>query len=81
MKEKNNKKAAADHYPWHIQVRSAAHLDCWIKDYFDRLTVSHQRDGTTIITGELVDLSAVYGLILKLRDAGVDLLSLQAKRL
>ena len=81
MKENNNKKDAADRYPWHIQVRSAAHLDCWIKDYFDGLTVSHQRNGTTIITGELVDLSAVYGLILKLRDAGVDLLSLQAKRL
>ncbi len=78
----NNENARVDKekYVWQVKVRSAAHLDCWIEEYFDGLTVNHQSDGTTLVRGNLPDRPALYGFVLKLRDAGVDLLSLQAKK-
>ena len=66
---------------WHIHVRTEAHLDCWIKDYFDGLAVQQEKGGTTLLTGELQDMSAVYGLILRLRDAGIVLWSLRVERI
>ncbi len=77
---KKDREFNADSYCWQVRVRSAAHLDCWITDCFNGLNLKHQDDGTTVVTGELIDLPAVYGLVLQLRDSGVDLLSLQVKR-
>lgn len=68
-------------YGWHIEVIAGAHLDYWINDYFSGLTLRHNGDGTTVLTGELTDLPAVYGLILQLRDSGIALISLQVKRI
>lgn len=68
-------------YAWKIRIRSAAHLDYWIEDYFGGLKISHELDGSSLITGELLDLPAVYGLILQLRDAGIYLLALQVERI
>ncbi len=68
-------------YSWQIEVIAGAHLDYWINDYFSGLTLRHSPDGSTILTGNLPDMPAVYGLILRLRDSGIVLLSLQAKRM
>lgn len=81
MKNSYNNKAGLAESFWRVEVRSAGHLDYWIKDYFDGLTVEHQSDGTTLLIGNLTDLPALYGFILMLRDKGVELLSLQAKKL
>lgn len=70
----------ADNYRWQVRVRAAAHLDCWITDCFGDLKLEHHPDGTTSLTGALADLPAVYGLILQLRDGGVDLLFLQVEK-
>ena len=67
-------------YIWQVRVRSASHLDFWIKERFAGLCMSHEEDGTTTIAGELDDLSAVYGFVLQMRDAGTTLLSLCIKR-
>ena len=67
-------------YTWQVRMWSASHLDCWIKERFGGLCISHNEDGTTIIAGELDDLSAVYGFILQMRDAGINLLSLCVRR-
>lgn len=75
-----NNRVAPREYKWQVQVRSLAHLESWIKDYFAEFTITHEQDGITILKGELTDISAVYGLILLLRDAGVELLSLHAER-
>ena len=75
-----------DHYRntgeflWRIRVSTVAHLDYWLKDYFGGLDITHQEDGTTLISGKLPDLPDVYGLILQLRDSGVELVSLQVER-
>ncbi len=67
-------------YVWRIRVRSAAHLDSWIRDSFASLQLRHEDDGSTVLTGTLPDMSAVYGFFLQLRDAGVVLLSLRIHR-
>jgi len=68
-------------YIWKIRIRAAAHLDYWLKDYFGGLDITHEEDCTTIISGELSDLPEVYGLILQLRDSGIELVSLQLERM
>ncbi len=80
MAVKRDRKFNADNYCWQVRVSSAAHLDYWITDCFSGLKIEHRDNGTTALTGELTDLPAVYGLVLQLRDSGVDLLSLQIER-
>ncbi len=76
----NNRENRADNCRWQVRVRSAAHLDYWITDCFSGLKFEHLNDGTTVLSGKLTDLPAVYGLVLQLRDGGVDLLSLQVEK-
>lgn len=81
MKNDRSPKTHGGAYSWQIEVIAGAHLDYWINDYFSGLTLRHNGDGTTILTGDLPDLPAVYGLILQLRDSGIVLISLQVKRM
>ncbi|MDQ2086089.1 hypothetical protein RBH29_06535 [Herbivorax sp. ANBcel31] len=65
---------------WQIRICIEGHVDLWIEDYFGGVSISHKKDGSSILTGERADISAVYGLILKLRDSGINLLSLQVEK-
>lgn len=76
----NNHCCSKDEYSWTVIVQAEAHLDYWIKDCFDGLVVRHESGGTTLLTGVLLDLPAVYGVILQLRDTGVEIISLQVER-
>ena len=78
--EKYDNQVAPKEYAWKVRVRSLAHLESWIKDYFAEFAISYEQDGTTCLNGELSDMSAVYGLIFLLRDAGVEILSLHVER-
>ncbi len=78
--KRGNNNVAPKEFVWKVRVRSLAHLESWIKDYFAEFAITHEQDGTTCLNGELSDMSAVYGLILLLRDAGVELLSLHVER-
>ncbi len=71
---------ALNPYCWIVQVQTKDHLDFWIKDYFNGLEVDHNPDGSSLISGELPDLPALYGLFIKLRDSGVVILSMQVRR-
>jgi hypothetical protein len=50
------------------------HLDEHWAHWFDDMTVTHQGDGTTIITAPMPDQTALYRLLGHLRDLGVTLL-------
>ena len=43
----------------------------------NHLSITHQSDGTTLLSGPIQDQAALYGLLLKLRDLGLTLLSLE----
>jgi len=57
------------------QIRLKGHLGReWI-DWFEGLTVTLEANGETLLTGPLVDQAALHGVLKKVRDLGMPLLS------
>jgi hypothetical protein len=44
-------------------------------DWFEGLTITLEEDGNTLLTGSIVDQSALFGLLRKVRDMGMLLVS------
>jgi hypothetical protein len=61
--------------PTIYQIRIAGHLSPQWADWFEGLTVTLEEDGNTLLTGPLADQSALHGLLKKIRDLGLSLLS------
>jgi hypothetical protein len=57
------------------EIRIQGHLQPRWNAWFDELTLSIENDGTTLIRGDLVDQAALHGLLSKLADLGLPLLS------
>lgn len=57
------------------EIRVAGHLDPRWESSFDGMTLSRLDDGTTTLRGPLADQSALHGVIGRLRNAGVPLIS------
>ena len=64
------------HNPGRYEIRVKGHLDSRWAAWFDGLTLTHESDGTTLIHGPVVDQAALHGLLNKLRDVGIPLVSL-----
>ena len=62
---------------YEIRVRGV--LDTEWSDWFDRMTVSPQEDGDTVLVGPVRDQSALHGILAKIRDLGLPLLSLSRR--
>ena len=58
------------------QIRLKGHLDHDWSDWLDGLTITHHADGTTCLVGPVADQAALHGLLNKIRDLGLPLLSL-----
>jgi len=56
------------------EIRIQGRLDERWSAWFDELTLSHE-DGTTVLRGPVTDQAALHGLLHKLRDLGLPLLS------
>lgn len=57
------------------EIRLKGHLDNRWATWFDGLTLTTCSDGTTTIHGPVVDQSALHGLLQKVRDVGLPLIS------
>lgn len=57
------------------EIRLAGHLDARWSTWFDGLTVIRAADGTTAISGPVADQAALHGLLQRVRDLGLPLLS------
>ena len=57
------------------QIRVKSHLGSEWTDWFDGLTITLEEDGDTLLTGPVVDQAALHGLLKKVRDLGMLLLS------
>ena len=64
--------------PTAYQLRIAGHLDQHWAPWFGDLTLAHEDDGTTSLTGVMADQAELHGLLTKIRDLGVTLISLAA---
>jgi hypothetical protein len=58
------------------EIRVSGHLEPRWQAWFDGLNLTTADDGTTVIRGAIVDQAALHGLLHKLRDIGVPLISL-----
>jgi hypothetical protein len=69
--------AATDgHHEAHLyEIRLKGHLNARWSDWFDGLSFTHASDGTTIIHGPVADQAALHGLLAKVRDLGLPLVS------
>jgi hypothetical protein len=63
------------HEPGRYEIRLKGHLDARWAERFEGLSLSHARDGTTILAGLVVDQAALYGLLRTVRDLGLPLVS------
>jgi hypothetical protein len=57
------------------QIRIQGHLGRGWTDWFGGLTITLEEGGETLLTGPVVDQAALHGLLKKVRDLGVPLLS------
>jgi hypothetical protein len=61
--------------PMIYQIRIKGHLGPGWSDWFGGLTITLDENGDTLLTGSVVDQAALHGLLKKVRDVGMPLLS------
>ena len=57
------------------QIRIQGHLEARWAAWFDGLTLTNDSDGTSVISGLVADQSALHGLLHKVRNVGLPLVS------
>jgi hypothetical protein len=62
-------------WPAVYQIRVEGHLGHAMTGWFEGLSISLEDDGDTLLTGAVVDQAALHGLLRKVRDLGVPLVS------
>ena len=60
-----------------VEIRIKGQIDEHWSDWFEGLTLTHTDQGETLLTGEVADQAALYGLLAKLRDLGLPLVSVE----
>jgi hypothetical protein len=61
--------------PTTYELRIAGHLDHYWSSWFGDLALTHEDDGTTSLNGAMADQAELHGLLTKIRDLGVTLIS------
>ena len=59
------------------QIRVEGRLDRRWSDWFDGFTISYPSDNETLLRGRVIDQAALHGLLMKIRDLGLSLLSVK----
>lgn len=57
-------------------IRIKGHLDHGWSEWLGHLVINHEEGGTTLLIGPVADPPAMYGLLIKLRDLGLSLISI-----
>ncbi len=62
----------------YYEIRLKGHLEArWVK-WFDGLAITLEEDGNTLLSGHLADQAALHGLLKKIRDLGLPLISVNS---
>jgi hypothetical protein len=61
--------------PGHYRIRVQGHLAQRWAGWFDGLHLTNESDGTTVLQGVVIDQAALHGLLAKVRDTGLPLVS------
>ena len=63
--------------PTQYIIRIKNHLDSHWERWFEGMTITHAEDGVTILSGEVVDQSALFGLLERIHNLNLFLISFQ----
>ena len=64
--------------PMVYQIRIKGHLTSHWMGWFDGLTITLEEDGNTLLNGPVIDQAALHGILKKIRDLGLPLLSVNS---
>jgi hypothetical protein len=64
--------------PLIYQIRIKGHLGCEWTNWFGGLTITPQDNGETLLSGLVIDQAALYGLLKKVRNLGMTLISVSS---
>jgi hypothetical protein len=64
--------------PMLYQIRLKGHLTSHWMGWFDGLTITLEADGSTLLNGPVIDQAALHGILKKIRDLGLPLLSVNS---
>lgn len=65
-----------DHPPELYEIRIKGHLPERWAAWFEGLTITLEENGDTCLTGPVIDQAALHGLLRKVRDLGIPLISI-----
>jgi hypothetical protein len=58
------------------RIKLEGQLDVEWKAWFDGFSISYEGEDSTVLTGEIIDDAALHGILKKIRDLGITLLSI-----
>jgi len=58
-----------------VEIRVKGQIDQHWSDWFEGLTITHNNQNETVLTGPVVDQAALHGILTRIRDLGLPLLS------
>jgi hypothetical protein len=64
--------------PTFYEIRVKSHLESAWADWFDGLTISNLENGEAILTGYLLDQAALHGVLNRISNLGLTLISVNA---
>ena len=64
-----------------VEIRVKGQIKNQWSDWFEGLTISHSDPGETVLTGIVRDQAALYGIISRLRDLGLELCSVSSQKI
>ena len=71
-------KTPANIEPAIYQIKIKGYLDDQWSDWFDGLTITHQGEAETLLVGPVKDQGALHGMLAKIRDLGLHLISVES---
>lgn len=63
----------------YFEIRLEGQLDSSWSEWFEGLAIANEGTGQTVLRGPLRDQAALYGILLKIRDLGLALLSVNSR--
>ena len=57
------------------EIRVEGHIETSWSSWFEALTICSEPDGSTLLSGTLEDQAALHGVLMKIRDLGLTLIS------
>ena len=64
--------------PGLYEIRLKGHLDGRWADWFEGMTITLEDNGDTLLAGPVVDQAALHGLLIRVRDLGMPLVSVSS---